>query len=110
MGKLSRTKGHSFEREIAQIFRAVFPRARRQLEYNEMDCNGIDLTETGPYRIQCKRMKKYVNPSAIEEIKLRNPAAETPVLITKADHKPALAILPLDSLMQLIERSERDSA
>lgn len=105
MSKLSRTKGHDFEREMAQRFRVVFPRARRQLEYNEMDCNGVDLADTGLYRIQCKRKKKYANPSAIAEIQIKDPS-EIPVLVTKADHKPPLAVLPLDHLLALIAKSE----
>ncbi len=109
MGKLSRTKGHDFEREIAQKFRVIFPEARRQLEYNEMDCNGVDLAHTGRYLIQCKRKKKYVNPSAIAEVHLKS-AADVPILITKADHKPALAILPLDHLIELIVNSEQKTA
>lgn len=105
MSKLSRTKGHDFEREIAQRFRVVFPRARRQLEYNEMDCNGVDLADTGSYRIQCKRKKKYSNPSAIAEIQIKDPS-DIPVLITKADHKQPLAILPLEHLIELIAKCE----
>lgn len=109
MGKLSRTKGHDFEREMAHRFRAVFPRARRQLEYNEMDCNGVDLAETGRYLIQCKRKRKYVNPSVIAEVQLKE-AGDVPILITKADHKPVLAILPLDHLIELIANSEQRTA
>jgi hypothetical protein len=90
---------------MAQKFRAIFPRARRQLEYNEMDCNGVDLADTGRYLIQCKRKKKYVNPSAIGEIQIKDPS-EIPVLITKADHKPPLAVLPLDALIGLIAVAE----
>jgi hypothetical protein len=107
MGKRSRTKGHDFEREVAQAFRPVYPEARRQLEYNEADCNGVDLAHTGPYRVQCKRMKKYVNPSVIEEVKLRDAKAEIPVLVTRADKKPALAVIPLDALIGLITIAER---
>ncbi len=109
MGKLSRNKGHDFEREIAQKFRVIFPEARRQLEYNELDCNGVDLVETGRYLIQCKRKRKYVNPSAIAEVQLKEDG-DVPILITKADHKPVLAILPLDHLIELIANSERKTA
>jgi hypothetical protein len=105
LSKLSRTKGHDFERKIAQRFRVIFPRSRRQLEYNEMDCNGVDLADTGRYLIQCKRKKKYANPSAIAEIQVKDPS-EIPVLITKADHKPPLAILPLEHLIELIAKYE----
>jgi hypothetical protein len=87
----------------------IFPEARRQLEYNELDCNGVDLAHTGRYLIQCKRKKKYVNPSAIAEVQLKG-TADVPILITKADHKQPLAILPLDHLIELIAKSERKTA
>ena len=106
MGIIARDKGHGFEREIAIRLREVFPRARRQLEYQIQDCKGVDIAETGHYRIQCKRLKKYVNPSKIEEIQLQMPEVEIPVLITKADRKPALAVLPLDVLIRLLTIAE----
>lgn len=106
-GKMSRTKGHAFEREIAKAFRRIFPKAGRQLEYQLNNCNGIDLANTGVYQVQCKRFKKYASLSCIEEIKppegWGNPI---PVLITKADNKPALACLPLEHLLDLISVSE----
>jgi len=46
-GKMSRTKGHSYEREIANRFKDIYPNARRQLEYHEDDCHGVDIQDTG---------------------------------------------------------------
>lgn len=101
-----RKKGHNFERETAEKLRKIFPDARRQLEYHIADCNGVDLMDTGYYRIQCKRTKKYVNPSVIEEIQITEPRIQVPILITKADHKPALAVIPLNELIRLLDITE----
>lgn len=101
---MSRTKGHSFEREIAIALRMVFPKARRQLEYHESDCNGIDLAETGPYKIQCKRGRKYSSLSAIKEVVADEMIGEIPVLVTKGDNERILVALPLEEFIRLISQ------
>ena len=58
-GKLSRTKGHSYERNIARELSVVFGKVLRQLEYQKDDCRGVDLKGTGNLAVQCKRGKKY---------------------------------------------------
>lgn len=106
--KLSREKGHNFERKTAERFRTVFPEAKRHLEYQSSAAAlGIDITNTGRYRIQCKRTALYVNPSRIFEIRVDPNEDVTPVLITKADRQPTLAVLPFEKLMELIEFHER---
>lgn len=101
---MSRTKGHSFEREIAARLRGVFPKALRELEYQKSKALGVDLGGTGRYRVQCKRFRKYANPSRISEI--RSDGEFVPVLVTKADRGETLAVLPLDHLIELIETHE----
>lgn len=102
LSQKSRNKGHKFEREIAKRLRKVFPEARRQLEYHQNDANGVDIQQTGRYRIQCKRFKKYAPVSCIEEVQLNGPD-EVPVLVTKGDNAPILAVLPFDELLRLLE-------
>lgn len=103
MGKLSRTKGHSFEREIAKELRdkKIFPEAKRKLEYQIDECIGIDLEGTANLAIQLKRYKKYVNPSLIEEVK--NSKDKIPLLITKADKKEAIACLYWSDFLKIIQ-------
>ncbi len=105
MSKLSRTKGHSFERAIAIALRGVYPGARRQLEYQENECKGIDLAETGPYKIQCKRKRKYASLSAIKEVLADEMLGEIPVLITQGDRERILVALPLEEFIRLISDS-----
>lgn len=102
-GKRSRTKGHSFEREIAKAFReAGFKDAKRKLEYQAEEAIGIDLDGTGQFQVQCKRKKAYSPITAIFEIK-RKPE-KVPVLITKPDRGEAMAVLPLDDFLTLIKK------
>lgn len=102
-GRRARSKGHGFEREVAIALRAIYPKARRHLEYQDVEANGVDLVETGPFRIQCKRLKEYAPLSRLDEIEFDDLLGEIPVLVTAADNKPALAALPLVDLIRLIE-------
>lgn len=105
MGKKSRTKGHAFERQVAAAFRAVFPGARRQLEYHEDDCRGVDLADTGRYKVQCKRFKDYAPLSRIEEVQCDELLGDVPVLVTAGDRRRALACLPLEEFLDLLKRA-----
>lgn len=104
MGKMSRTKGHSFERAVAAALRVVFPGARRQLEYHENDCLGIDIAETGLFKIQCKAWAKYAPIACIFEIRCDRQLGDIPVLITKGNKLEPMAVLPLDDFIRLISQ------
>ncbi len=52
MSKSHRTKGHSWERRIANDLKPIDPSAKRLLEYQEG--MGIDIDTKLPLRIQCK--------------------------------------------------------
>ncbi len=97
-----RHKGHSFEREIAKELQCIFPKARRQLEYHEDDAKGIDLQGTGPYLFQCKRYVEYAPIEWIEEIQSDFKNNETPILVTQANDKRAMAVLPRDDFLQML--------
>lgn len=106
MGALSRRKGASFERWVAAAFRAVFPSARRHLEFQvEEAALGTDLVNTGRYRVQCKRFKGYAPLTAIEEVQCDELYGEVPVLVTRGDNKRALACLPLEEFLYLLKRA-----
>lgn len=102
LGKLSRTKGYGFEREIAVALRPLFPDARRRLENHRDDANGVDLMNVGRYQVQCKRGRKYANPNRIEEVTFNEFLDEVPVLITAGDRKPTLVVIPLEEFMRLV--------
>lgn len=106
-GRRSRNKGHSFERELAILLRPVFPNARRHLEYQDAEANGVDLVETGFFRFQSKKCKSYVSINTIDEIQCDRLLGEVPVLVTAADHKPAMAVLHFEDLLALITRAAK---
>jgi len=98
LSKLSRTKGHSYEREIAMRFRDVFPGAKRKLEYQLDKCVGVDLEGVGEYLIQCKRMRKYASISKIKEIQGNG----THCLITRGDRERDVVCLYLDDFIDMV--------
>lgn len=101
-GRRARAKGHGFERETAIALRVVFPDARRHLEYQDAEANGVDLAHTGAFRIQCKRGKQYAPITAIEEVEFEPLFGEIPVLVTKGDEKEAMAVIPFREFINLL--------
>jgi len=101
-GKGCRTKGHSFERWVAETLRKIFPDAKRHLEYHARDADGRDIEHTGAYLFQCKRNRKYSSLSAIKEIQVCPIEGGIPVLITKGDNEEPLACLPYDHFLKLL--------
>lgn len=99
--RYTRDKGHGFERDCAILLRSIYPNAKRHLENQKAEAMGFDLDNTGPFRFQCKRYKKYVNPSRIEEVQFNK--NQMPALITKGDHKKPIVCLYLDDFIKILE-------
>jgi len=98
-GKSSRTKGHSFEREVAQLLRDIFPNAKRKLEYQWQEASGVDLENTGNLKIQCKRSKGPIPISKIKEIR----EAGVKVLVSKTDRDAIYATLEFCDFIKLLK-------
>jgi hypothetical protein len=96
----SRRKGHDFERFCAELLRPYFPKARRQLEYHQNDCLGVDLADTGPFLFQCKKRAAYVSVQTITEI-VPQPG-KIPVLITAGDNLEPMVVLPFKHFLELL--------
>lgn len=99
-GRYQRTRGHSFERECAERLRTIYPEAKRHMENQAQEAMGYDLDNTGPFRFQCKRNKKYAPLSCIEEIKDLN--GTMPALITQGDHKKAIVALYFEDFIKIL--------
>lgn len=104
----ARRKGLQFERDVANAIKHIFPEARRHLEFQDDKVYGIDLVNTGEWKIQCKRFQKYVSIATISEVKIREDETATPVLVTAGNNLPAMAVLPLADFIRLIEAYERE--
>jgi|GEM_PF-2594815 len=98
-----RSKGLNFERYIANELKEFYPNARRHLEYHMDDCKGYDLDNTGHFKIQCKRNKKYCSVNKIEEVQVQSDD-EIPMLITKGDHKKPVVCLYLEDFKKILRK------
>jgi len=110
MGRSERTKGHKFEREVARGFvEAGYLRACRQLEYQENTAFGVDLDGTGVYLVQCKNRKQYVSVATSREIRVeayrkwKGIDEAVPLLVTKAERQPVMAVLHWNHLLKLLK-------
>lgn len=105
-GKLARRKGHAFEREIAKIFQQNgWPEAKRHLEYQAAEVQGVDLDNTWPFAVQCKRGRSYAPINKIFEVQ-ESETGHVPLLVTKGDNQPIMAVLSLADLITLIRGEE----
>lgn len=98
MGKLSRTKGHSYEREVAKQLRGLFPDAKRHLEMQKEEAMGFDLDNTGSWRVQCKRGARYAPLSRLKEPRV-DKVGGMPVLITRGDCERSVIAFYLDDFL-----------
>lgn len=96
-------KGKQFERDVANALGHIFPNAERMLEYQASSVVGVDLQNTGEFDIQCKRHANYCSVGTIKEIQIKDPN-RTPVLVTKGNKVPAMAVLPFSKFVDLLER------
>jgi hypothetical protein len=106
VGASQRRKGHQFERDCAIDLRRIFPRARRHLEYQDGEAYGVDIEHTGKYRVQCKRGKRYAPIERIFEVQYKR--GEVPILVTQADGKMPMAVIPWLALLALIGNDVED--
>lgn len=117
--KTARRKGHDFERDIARQFReelgfidCMTKREARGGDWHLTD-DGRDLIGTSPFSVQCKRLANYASVNTIEEItpkviRVRLPdgtdhvAEDVPLLLTKANGKETMAVLPWSELKKFL--------
>jgi len=87
-GKANRRRGHQFEREVAIDLRAVgFHDAKRHLEYQKEEVVGVDIDNTGQFKIQCKAKNNSPNiPAVFKEIK-HDKDNDIPVVVFKVTNK-----------------------
>lgn len=95
-------KGKQWERDVSNAIGHIFPAAERMLEYQASGNVGVDIQGTGIFKIQCKRNAGYAPISRIHEVRT-NDKADIPVLATKGNRMEAMAVLPFDKFVYLLE-------
>lgn len=100
-----RTKGLSFERDVANKLKHIFPEVRRQLEFQIQDAKGTDLQNTGEFKIQCKKYAGYVPITTIGEVVCDEWNGDMPVLITAGTNLEAMVVMKFEHWIDLVGRS-----
>lgn len=104
MGKLSRRKGHAFEREIAAELREMGFNAKRGLsQARGGGAEEADVVGLPGFHLECKRGKKP-NPraalsQAIEDAK----PGETPVAVVRDDRSDAFVVLRWEDFLRMLQ-------
>jgi hypothetical protein len=105
MGKMSRTKGASFEREIATTMRQVFPGARRGLGQARSAREVPDVDGT-PYWIECKNHRRVNIQKAFAQATTDTDAARAPVVVSKDLRTEVLVTMALSTFLALLGARE----
>lgn len=101
-GRSARTKGHNFEREMAQLFRELgwSDCVTSRSESKNLDDLGIDLCYTDPFQIQCKAQEKM--DTAPHDLLSSMPEGLN-VVIHKRNNKGTIVYLDLKNFLNLIK-------
>ena len=95
-------KGKQFEREVANAIGHIFPEAQRMLEYQASNVIGVDIEGTDVFKIQCKNYQNYAPIGKIREVRKQHDS-DIPVLVTKGNRMEAMAVLPFEKFVTLLE-------
>lgn len=100
MGRKSRTKGATFEREVAARFKAVFgDDVKRRL--GQARDSGHDIDGTWPFVVECKRRAKIgVTPwFAQATVASARVPGGIPIVVMRADNEKPLVVITLDDFL-----------
>lgn len=91
MSKMQRTKGASFERDIANDLSASFARSVKRNIGQARD-GGDDIT-VPPFRIECKRRQGIAVYAWLEQCIAACVPHDIPVVVAKADRQDPIVVL-----------------
>lgn len=98
MGKAQRVKGRAFEQEICRFLKAQGIDAKRILEFQQSEANGVDV-ETDKLIIQAKCMKQVPNiPKVFSEFKRDD---KIQVVMFRVTNKGTYACLRIEDALEL---------
>ena len=104
MGKMQRTKGAAFERDIVLDLRSRgYAGAKRNLEQTRSGGGDIDLPG---YMVECKRYANIAVYAWLEQCVAAAKEEQIPVVVARGDNKKAIAILYWDDFMGMMDNAE----
>jgi len=101
MGRKSRDKGASGERELArELSRLLGVEARRGCQYHGGPGSPDVTADIPDVHIECKRAERFRLYEALEQA-IGDAGGKVPVVAHRQNHKPWVAIVRLDDLPRL---------
>jgi hypothetical protein len=104
----SRTKGHEFERKMAEKLREVFPECftTRFKGSLWLDHCGVDLVGTPGYNVQLKAMER--TPAYHDILNYMPKGQNKNLIIHKKNNRGCVAVLRLDDFIALLKELNHD--
>jgi len=109
MGKLSRRKGASWEREVARDLRPIFGEGvKRGLAQSRFGTDEApDVDGASPFWYECKHGKSILFQAALEQAEggmaeAGRPQDRWPVAVCKVDHKEPLVLMRWVHFLELV--------
>ena len=103
MGKMSRDKGKTGERELAKILRSYGFEARRGVQYKG-GADSPDVVGLDGVHIEVKRCERLELWKAIMQSCADSDTNEIPAVFHRKNKMPWVVILPLDGFIKLYEK------
>lgn len=105
MGAMSKHKGASFERQIANIFKDRGFKARRSAQYCGNSGEAADVIGVDGIHIECKAQERmHLYDWMAQAERDANGSGNIPVVIHKQNRKPILVTMKLDDWLDMFER------
>ena len=104
----SKQKGNQFERQMAAILREkIWPECftSRFMGSAWLDYNGVDLTGTPGFNVQCKAVEK-LSPGYHEILSGMLKNKNTNIIIHKKNNKGAIVAMDLQEFIKLIKKNK----
>ncbi|MCL2347318.1 MAG: hypothetical protein FWC50_03545 [Planctomycetaceae bacterium] len=104
MGRLSRNKGKTGERELArELQRVLGATARRGVQYTGGADSPDVVTDIDNIHIECKRTEHFRLFEALDQSIRDAGESNVPVVMHRPNHRPWVVVLRLDDLPALVE-------
>jgi hypothetical protein len=104
MGSMEREKGASFERDVANEFKEVFPSARRGLGQARDAGEVADVAEVGPFWPECKHHKKTNARAALAQaVKASKKSGRIPIAVCKDNFAEPTVTMRFSDFLALLK-------
>lgn len=105
MGRLSRNKGKTGERELArELSRVLGANARRGAQYAGGPDSPDIVTDIDNVHIECKRTEHFRLFEALDQSVRDAGESNVPVVMHRPNHRPWIVVVRLDDLPALVEK------